>query len=78
LFITSDAGGDQNSKFFATRYMYGRLFRKFDLDMLIIVHLAPGFSAYNPVERLMSSLSQVLCNQTISSTVHGKNNKDPA
>ena len=49
-----------------------RLWRKSDKDFLIIVHYAPGYSAYNPIERTWSPLSKALSGVVFSNLVPGE------
>ena len=49
-----------------------RLWRKSDKDFLITVHYAPGYSAYNPIERTWSPLSKALSGVVFSNLVPGE------
>jgi hypothetical protein len=60
-----DGGPDENPRHMKNIYQYCRMFRAFDLDYLSIRTHAPGQSAYNPVERSMSTLSQKLAGITL-------------
>ena len=71
-----DGGNDQNPSFFATRYTYGRLFQKYDFDLLVVICNSGGHSAFNPVERAMHPLTTLLCNKEYSSTPIGTETRE--
>ena len=55
--LLTDGGPDENPQFLANILKYMLIFKKLKLDYLTVRTHAPGQSAYNPVERSMSSLS---------------------
>lgn len=71
-----DGGNDQNPSFFATRYTYGRLFQKYDFDILVVIWNSGDHSAFNPVERAMHPLTTLPCNKEYSSTPNGNEARD--
>jgi len=71
-----DGGNDQNPSFFATRYTYGRMFQKYDFDLLIVICNSGGHSAFNPVERAMHPLTTLLCNKEYSSIPSGSETRE--
>ncbi|PKC07250.1 hypothetical protein RhiirA5_500808 [Rhizophagus irregularis] len=60
-----DGGPDENPRHMKNIFQYCKMFCNFDLDYLSVRTHAPGQSAYNPVERSMSTLSQKLAGITL-------------
>ncbi|CAG8844878.1 7100_t:CDS:2, partial [Gigaspora margarita] len=60
-----DGGPDENPRHLKNICRYSRLFQFLDLDYLTVRTHAPGQSAYNPVERAMSTLSGKLAGITL-------------
>ncbi|CAB4489434.1 unnamed protein product [Rhizophagus irregularis] len=60
-----DGGPDKNPRHMKNIFQYCKMFCNFDLDYLSVRTHAPGQSAYNPVERSMSTLSQKLAGITL-------------
>ncbi|EXX64505.1 hypothetical protein RirG_142050 [Rhizophagus irregularis DAOM 197198w] len=60
-----DGGPDENPKHMKNIIQYAHLFRALNLDYLTVRTHAPGQSAYNPVERDMTSLSAKLASITL-------------
>ncbi|CAB4484081.1 unnamed protein product [Rhizophagus irregularis] len=61
-----DGGPDENPKHMKNIIQYAHLFCDLNLDYLTIrTYYAPGQSAYNPVERIMASLSRKLAGITL-------------
>ncbi|CAG8852893.1 44563_t:CDS:1, partial [Gigaspora margarita] len=57
LILLVDGGPDENPKYLKNIKEYCNLFKKLNLDYLSVRTHAPGQSAFNPVERSMSTLS---------------------
>ena len=55
-----DTGPDENPRFLKTLNVDIQHFKKYNLDALLILTHALGLSAYNQVERRMTSLSKAL------------------
>ena len=60
LVIRTDGGPDQNVRYLSTIKMYFNIWKKLDLDLLLISMSAPGCSAFNEIERRMAPLSKAL------------------
>ncbi|CAI2198569.1 19150_t:CDS:1, partial [Funneliformis geosporum] len=60
-----DGGPDENPRHLKNIKKYIQLFRKFDLDYLTMRTHASGQSKYNPVERIMATLSGKLAGITL-------------
>ena len=60
LIIRTDGGPDQNIRHLSTIKMYYKLWKKLELDLLLISMSAPGCSAFNSIERRMAPLSRAL------------------
>jgi len=71
-YLLTDGGLDENPQFLANILKYLLLFKKHDLDYLTVRTHAPGQSAYNPVERSMSTLSGKLAGIELDVFVFGK------
>ncbi|CAF1123564.1 unnamed protein product [Didymodactylos carnosus] len=63
--LTTDNDPDWSRKSPCNVYNYGQLWKKLNLDALILNTYTPGNSHYNPVERLMSPLSNWLVGLTL-------------
>lgn len=59
-FIRCDGGADNNIRHVKVIRSYVELFKKYDLDFLIVTMPPAGNSAFNPVERRMAPLSRLL------------------
>ena len=55
-----DGGPDENPRYPNTLKAWATVFRKHNLDLLIVATHAPGQSAFNAVERRMAPLSKDL------------------
>ncbi|CAF0966932.1 unnamed protein product [Didymodactylos carnosus] len=63
--LTTDNGPDWSGKSPCNLYNSGQLWKKLNLDALILNSYTPGNSRYNPVERSMSPLSNWLVGLTL-------------
>lgn len=71
-FLLTDGGPDENPRYLANILKYLLLFKQLDLDYLSVRTHAPGQSAYNPVERSMSSLSGKLAGIVLDAFNYGR------
>lgn len=71
LLVGVDGGPDENPRFPNTIAHYVHLFKELDLDLLVCSTHAPGWSAYNRVERRMAPLSLSMCGLVLSMDKYG-------
>jgi len=69
--LLTDGGLDENPQFLANILKYMLIFKKLKLDYLTVRTHASGQSAYNPVERSMSSLSGKLAGIVLNAFNYG-------
>ena len=60
VIVITDTGPDRNPEHYQNLLYYYRLWKEHDLDTLIVMSYAPGYSAYNSIEHLRSVLSKAL------------------
>ncbi len=70
--ILVDGEPDENPRYLKNIHQYYRLFKKLDLDYLTIRTHVLGQSAFNPVERSMTTLSKKLAGISLPIDTFGK------
>ena len=63
--IICDGGPDWSKKFTPNLINYGRLWKRFKLDVLVLTCHAPGHSRFNPIEHCWAPLSKELAGVTL-------------
>ena len=72
VFLT-DGGPDWTPKSSLTAFFLGRFWKNENLDMVIACTNAPGWSRFNPIEHIWSSLSKFLAGVSLPSCMPGEN-----
>lgn len=77
LSIITDGGDGYKNTRMSTILLYGRIFRDFQLEGLILFRRAGGLSAYNNIEHLWSPISSALSGMVLGVDPHNRRNGKP-
>ena len=71
VFIIFDNGPDFNPMLLLNELYYFRLFKKLNIDVLVIMTYDARYSAFNPIEHLWAPMSKALSGIILPSTLEG-------